>query len=146
MRPIGFECLSRFAAAPTRSPDKWFAEAAETGLGTQLELAAVRLGLSVLASLPADVYVAVNVSPETILSGDFPDALDGLPLEQIVLEITEHAHIDDYDHLLRVLHPLRSRGMRLAVDDAGAGYSSLQHILQIRPDLIARETGRPHHC
>ena len=105
-------------------------------MGTQLELAAVRLGLSVLASLPADVYVAVNVSPETILSGDFFDALDGLPLEQIVLEITEHAHIDDYNRLLRVLHPLRSGGMRLAVDDAGAGYSSLQHILQIRPDLI----------
>ena len=66
VRPIGFECLSRFAAAPTRSPDKWFAEAAETGMGTQLELAAVRLGLSVLASLPADIYVAVNVSPETM--------------------------------------------------------------------------------
>jgi EAL domain-containing protein (putative c-di-GMP-specific phosphodiesterase class I) len=136
VRPIGFECLSRFAAAPTRSPDKWFAEAAEAGLSTPLELAAVRLGLSALESLPSDIYVAVNVSPQTILSGDLPDVLDGLPLGQIVLEITEHAHIDDYDRLLHVLDPLRSRGMRLAVDDAGAGYSSLKHILQIRPDLI----------
>jgi EAL domain-containing protein (putative c-di-GMP-specific phosphodiesterase class I) len=136
VRPIGFECLSRFSAAPPRSPDKWFAEAAEAGLGTSLELAAIRLGLSALESLSADIYVAVNVSPQTILSGDLPDALEGLPLEQIVLEITEHAHIDDYDRLLRVLYPLRSLGMRLAVDDAGAGYSSLQHILQIRPDLI----------
>jgi EAL domain-containing protein (putative c-di-GMP-specific phosphodiesterase class I) len=136
VRPIGFECLSRFSAAPTRSPDKWFAEAAEAGLGTSLELAAVRLGLSALELMPADIYVAVNVSPETILSGDLADALDGLPAKRIVLEITEHAHIDDYDRLMRALEPLRNRGMRLAVDDAGAGYSSLQHILQIRPDLI----------
>src|ERR1700691_2139821 len=70
VRPVGFESLSRFAAAPTRSPDKWFAEAAEAGLSTPLELAAVRLGLSALESLPSDIYVAVNVSPQTILSGD----------------------------------------------------------------------------
>jgi EAL domain-containing protein (putative c-di-GMP-specific phosphodiesterase class I) len=78
----------------------------------------------------------VNISPETILSGDLPDALKGVPAEQIVLEITEHAHIEDYERLLRALHPLRVRGVRLAVDDAGAGYSGLQHILQIHPDFI----------
>jgi EAL domain-containing protein (putative c-di-GMP-specific phosphodiesterase class I) len=48
-----------------------------------------------------------------------------VPAEQIVLEITEHAHIEDYERLLRALHPLRVRGVRLAVDDAGAGYSGL---------------------
>jgi EAL domain-containing protein (putative c-di-GMP-specific phosphodiesterase class I) len=135
-RPVGFECLARFAAEPRRSPDKWFTEAAEAGLGTALELAAIRKGLSALASLPADIYIAVNISPETILSGDLPDALKGVPAEQIVLEITEHAHIEDYERLLRALHPLRVRGVRLAVDDAGAGYSGLQHILQIHPDFI----------
>jgi EAL domain-containing protein (putative c-di-GMP-specific phosphodiesterase class I) len=86
--------------------------------------------------LPPDVYVTVNVSPQTILSGHLRDALCGLPAEQIVLELTEHAQIDDYDRLLRALHPLRNRGVRLAVDDAGAGYASLRHILQVRPDLI----------
>ena len=135
-RPVGFECLARFAAEPRRSPDKWFTEAAEAGLGTALELAAIRKGLSALGSLPADIYIAVNISPETILSGDLPDALKGVPAEQIVLEITEHAHIEDYERLLRALHPLRVRGVRLAVDDAGAGYSGLQHILQIHPDFI----------
>jgi EAL domain-containing protein (putative c-di-GMP-specific phosphodiesterase class I) len=135
-RPVGFECLARFAAVPRRPPDKWFAEAAEAGLGTALELVAIRKGLSALAFLPRDVYVAVNVSPETILSGDLPAALEGVPAGQIVLEITEHAHIADYERLLAALHPLRARGMRLAVDDAGAGYSGLQHILQIHPDFI----------
>ena len=105
-------------------------------MGTALELAAIRKGLSALASLPADIYIAVNISPETILSGDLPDALKGVPAEQILLEITEHAHIEEYERLLRALQPLRVRGVRLAENDAGAGYSGLQHILQIHPDFI----------
>lgn len=64
-----------------------------------------------------------------------------LPPERIVLEITEHAHIEDYDQLLRALEPLRARGVRLAVHDAGAGYAGLQHILQIHPDLIKLDIG-----
>ena len=134
--PIGFECLARFSAEPLRSPDKWFAEAAEVGLGPALELTAIRIGLSALERLPPEVYVSVNVSPDTILSGDLADALGGLPAARIVLEITEHAHIDDYDRLLGLLYPLRSSGVQIAVDDAGVGYSSLQRILQLQPDLI----------
>jgi EAL domain-containing protein (putative c-di-GMP-specific phosphodiesterase class I) len=135
-RPVGFECLARFSAAPSRSPDKWFTEAAESGLGTLLELTAIRLALSALSSIPAEIYLAVNASPETILSGELREVLNGMPAERIVLEVTEHAHVDDYDCLLRALQPLRIDGLRLAVDDAGAGYSSLQHILQLQPDLI----------
>jgi EAL domain-containing protein (putative c-di-GMP-specific phosphodiesterase class I) len=59
-----------------------------------------------------------------------------LPPERIVIEITEHTDVDDYEDLLRVLQPLRQRGIRLAIDDAGAGYSSLRHILNLRPDYI----------
>jgi EAL domain-containing protein (putative c-di-GMP-specific phosphodiesterase class I) len=135
-RPIGFECLSRFSASPSRSPDQWFNEAFEAKLGIELELTAIRTAQSALSSLPAGIYLAVNASPGTILSGELLDMLDGMPAERIVLEITEHAHVDDYDELRRALRPLRVRGVRLAVDDAGAGYSSLQHILQLTPDLI----------
>jgi EAL domain-containing protein (putative c-di-GMP-specific phosphodiesterase class I) len=78
----------------------------------------------------------VNASPETIISAEFSDALADLPAERIVLEITEHADVGDYDALLAALGPLRARGVRLAVDDAGAGYSSLRHILHLQPDLI----------
>jgi EAL domain-containing protein (putative c-di-GMP-specific phosphodiesterase class I) len=140
-RPVGFECLSRFAAEPQRPPDQWFNEAAEAGLGTALEVTAIRLALSALGSFPADIFLTVNASPQTILTRELHDALDGLPEERIVLEITEHAHIEDYDCLLRALEPLRARGVRLAVDDAGAGYAGLQHILQIRPDLIKLDIG-----
>lgn len=144
-RPVGFECLSRFSAAPSRSPDKWFAEAAETGLGLELELLAIAQALSAFPSFPPEVYLAVNASPETILSNQLDGLLADMPAERIVLEITEHAHVEDYDRLLRALQSLRIRGMRIAVDDAGAGYSSLQHILQLQPDLIKLDMGITRH-
>jgi EAL domain-containing protein (putative c-di-GMP-specific phosphodiesterase class I) len=144
-RPDGFECLARFTGGPSRSPDKWFMEAAEIGLGTLLELAAIRIAQSSLHAFPDHVYLAVNASPKTILSGELADTLVGMPAERIVLEITEHAHVEDYEGLLRALDPLRSRGVRLAVDDAGAGFSSLQHILQLRPDVIKLDMALTRH-
>jgi len=135
-RVVGFECLARFSGTPHRTPDKWFAEAAEVGLGTRLEVAAIRLALSALPSFPTDVYLAVNVSPDTVLTEEFAAVMRDQPAERIVLEITEHAHVADYEVLLGALQPLLARGMRLAVDDMGAGYSSLQHIVRLRPNLI----------
>jgi hypothetical protein len=92
-RPVGFECLARFAATPQRPPDRWFAEAGETGLGTELELTAIRLALGAATALPPDIYLAVNASPQTLLSEQLAAALNGIPPRQIVLEITEHAPI-----------------------------------------------------
>ena len=141
----GLESLARFFDTPDRSPDIWFKEAAELGLGVELELAAIRAALAGLASLPANVYLAVNASPDTALSAGFAEALDGMPAERIVLEVTEHASVPDYAKLSEALQPLRKSGMRLAVDDAGAGYSSFRHILDLRPDLIKLDMGLTRH-
>ncbi len=65
-----------------------------------------------------------------------PATLAGVPLDRLILEITEHETVAHYSRLNRALDPMRSQGLRVAVDDMGAGYSSLRHILQIRPDLI----------
>lgn len=135
-RSIGFECLARFGIEPARTPDLWFAEAAEAGLGVELELAAIRAALGPLPTLPGDVYLAINASPETAMSEGLAECLSGQPLARIVLEITEHQRVEDFAELARAVAPLRARGLRLAVDDAGAGYSGLQQILQMRPDLI----------
>lgn len=141
-RPIGMEALSRFQDAAGRGPDAWFAEAAEVGLSEELEIAAVRKALTAFAAMPGgEGYVAVNVSPETAIGAALPAALAGMPLDRIVLEITEHAHVADYDLLVERLKPLRARGLGLAVDDAGAGYASFQHILQLKPDLIKLDMG-----
>lgn len=131
--PIGFECLSRFADG---SPDGWFAAAAGVGLGVRLELAAIRKALDGVAALPDHIYLAINASPATILSGELDDVLAANMLQRIVLEVTEHSTVDDYEELCAVLRMWRQRGVRLAVDDAGAGYSSLRHILALHPDLI----------
>jgi EAL domain-containing protein (putative c-di-GMP-specific phosphodiesterase class I) len=133
---VGFECLSRFSASPSRTPDMWFSEAAEIGLSQELELAAIRLALEGLACLPEPVYLTLNLSPATIMSGELANALEGQPAERIVLEITEHSAVADYAKISRSLEALRRRGLRIAVDDAGAGYASLRHILNLRPDLI----------
>lgn len=114
----------------------WFAEAARVGLGDELEMAVIKKALRGLERLPDEVYLSLNTSPESILSGAVEKSLYGAPLERIVLELTEHQHIADYSRLRTLLRPLRKKGLRLAVDDIGAGYASFRHILQCHPDII----------
>jgi EAL domain-containing protein (putative c-di-GMP-specific phosphodiesterase class I) len=133
---VGFESLTRFSATPLRGPDVWFNEAASVGMGAQLEMRAVELAMAALDSLPRDVYLSFNVSPEALINGDLRRVLEGMPLERLVLEITEHATIDEYSELTNALAPLRTQGVRLAVDDAGAGFASFRHILRLQPDII----------
>jgi EAL domain-containing protein (putative c-di-GMP-specific phosphodiesterase class I) len=133
---VGFEALSRFVKGPERSPDVWFSEANEIGLGARLEAHAVRMSLEGLRDLPADIYVSVNMSPEHILEGAMDQFFQGKALHRVMLEITEHAVVEHYDELVRKIRPYRDRGLKVAVDDAGAGYSSFRHILHLMPDRI----------
>lgn len=135
-RLSGFESLTRFSAVPARTPDVWFKEAAEVGRGSELEMKAVEKALLGFEHLPADIYISVNLSPETVTRGDFGDVLKECPISRVVLEVTEHAAVEQYLDLAKALAPLRQRGLRLAVDDAGAGYASFRHILGLQPDLI----------
>lgn len=133
-QPVGYEALSRFAAG--RSPDRWFADAAEVGLGLELECVAIRAATAMLPLLPDALSLSINASPETVMSGALDALLDVDTPHRLVLELTEHATFDDYDTLCARIASLRARGIRLAIDDAGAGFSGLQHILKLRPDLI----------
>jgi diguanylate cyclase (GGDEF)-like protein len=131
LRPVGHEALSRF---PVGAPDTWFADAARVGAGQQLELAAVR---AALRQRPAgDGFLSLNVSPALAASPALPRALEGQRWEDLVLEITEHEAVADYPGLLRQLAPLRRAGVRLAVDDAGAGFASMRHVLALEPEFI----------
>jgi EAL domain-containing protein (putative c-di-GMP-specific phosphodiesterase class I) len=144
-RIAGVEALSRFATVPRRSPDLWFNEAAGIGMAQTLEVAAIRMALQALQQLPEDLYVSINASPDVVLSGVLSAELVGMPCERIVLEITEHALVTRYEDLLAALSPLRSAGVRIAVDDAGAGHSSLRHILQLAPDIIKLDVSLTRH-
>ncbi|UFH51312.1 EAL domain-containing protein [Pseudomonas sp. KNUC1026] len=132
----GWECLSRFSGEPVRSPDFWFREAAEAGLGALMEAQAIELALKGLAQLPAPAYLALNCSPDMFLGNRLDTLLAPYPANRLVLEVTEHAIVADYAQLLQAMAPLRQRGLRIAIDDAGAGYASLRHILEIGPDII----------
>ena len=132
----GVECLSRFRGGFHDTPDKWFADAADVGLGTQLESWAIRMALSNLESLPPEIYVAVNGSPALFTSPELAHALEGVDPSRIVLEVTEHATVSDYRQLWNSLAVWRNRGIRIAIDDAGAGYASMRHILDLQPEYI----------
>ena len=132
---LGAEALARFETEPRRPPDVWFAEALDVGLGLELELAAVAAALPALDALPPGSYLSVNVSPATVPEPGLVDLVSGAG-DRVVLELTEHAPVDDYGVVAEGLGGLRRLGARLAVDDAGAGFASLRHILRLEPDII----------
>jgi EAL domain-containing protein (putative c-di-GMP-specific phosphodiesterase class I) len=133
---VGFESLSRFSAEPYRTPDIWFAEAAEVALDAQLEVRAIEKALAGLSLARAGTYISVNASPIGVMRGDFDRVLRSVPGERIVLELTEHAVISDYTAVNRACDALRADGIRIAIDDAGSGYASFRHILALQPDFI----------
>lgn len=141
-RVVGVEALARFP--DKRSPELHFAEAETNGSRMALELAAVRAGLRHLRALPGGAYLTLNVSPKTAASPRLAHALAGAPAERIVLELTEHAPVEDYPALETALAKLRERGIRIAVDDAGAGFASMRHILALRPDVLKLDVSITH--
>jgi EAL domain-containing protein (putative c-di-GMP-specific phosphodiesterase class I) len=143
-RTVGVEALSRFPDHDARPPDTWFADAAAAGRGQELEILAIRTALGLLDQLPDDVYLSVNASPATVTAPELLDALSGAPAHRLVLELTEHTAVTDYDALAPALNRLRWSGVRLAVDDAGSGFASMQHIVNIAPDVIKLDHALVH--
>jgi len=131
---VGAEALSRFPPAWGKAPDVCFQEAHSVGLGDELELQALAVAAEHLDLVPG--YIAMNISPATLLTAEAAELFDRLPVQRVLLELSEHDQVEDYDVLMAVLGPLRRRGVRLAIDDVGAGFSSLRHIVLTAPDVI----------
>jgi DNA-binding NarL/FixJ family response regulator len=134
--PVAVEALARFTTEPQRLAAVWFREAAHCGLIVDLDMVTMTKALEALDWLPRDVALHINLAPETLFAGRGNELLDLVEPERVVVEITEHSDIADYAHLNRALAPLRERGVKLAVDDVGAGFSSLRHVLVLEPDMI----------
>ncbi|MHB1209382.1 MAG: sensor domain-containing phosphodiesterase [Acidimicrobiales bacterium] len=130
----GVEALSRFPHEWGKAPDEVFADAASIGVGTELEVLALRRAAVQIPHISG--YMAINLSPRTLLDERCHTALSEVPAERIILELSEHDPVEDYGLLMETLAPLREKGMRLAIDDVGAGFSSLRHILMTSPDVI----------
>jgi EAL domain-containing protein (putative c-di-GMP-specific phosphodiesterase class I) len=134
-KAVGVECLARFADADLRGPDAWFSEAAEVGLGVELELVAIRAALRTLSHVPAPCYMSVNASPSTVISGELLALVKGQNPARLVIEVTEHSQVSDYAALGQALDALRPFA-RIAIDDVGAGYAGLRHLVDLQPDIL----------
>jgi EAL domain-containing protein (putative c-di-GMP-specific phosphodiesterase class I) len=131
---IGAEALSRFPADWGMAPDVVFAQAHSIGRGDELELLALERAAEHLDRVGG--YIAMNVSPTTLLTPECGELLGRLPLRRVLLELSEHDQVEDYGTLTAALRPFRAAGLRLAIDDVGAGFSSLRHIVVTSPDVI----------
>jgi EAL domain-containing protein (putative c-di-GMP-specific phosphodiesterase class I) len=131
--PVGYEALTRFADG-TR-PDVRFDEAASVGLGIELEWATLRAAIHDSHGLRAGTYLSLNVSPELACNVTTLEAMLETAGRGLVVEITEHTAVKDYNSLRTGLQALRGHA-RIAVDDAGSGYAGLQHMLEIGPDIV----------
>jgi EAL domain-containing protein (putative c-di-GMP-specific phosphodiesterase class I) len=132
---VGVEALARFRSIPLRAPDEWFAEAVALELGVQLEFATIAQAIEQLPKVPEGAYLSVNCSHRAASSEGLTELLAPVA-DRIVVEITEHEPVDDYDVLFSSLAGLRALGVRIAIDDAGAGFASLRHTLLLAPDII----------
>jgi EAL domain-containing protein (putative c-di-GMP-specific phosphodiesterase class I) len=131
----GYEALARFPGSS--GPDVWFAAAAEAGIAAELEALAIHKALAVVPSLPADTFLTVNVSPHLLGSAPVQAALATRPdLRRVVVELTEHTPVHDLAALGRQCDELRMRGALIALDDAGSGYSGLQQLAALRPQVV----------
>jgi diguanylate cyclase (GGDEF)-like protein len=133
-RVSGYEGLSRFPAEDGRRPDEWFDLARRCGLGPLLQALALKRLVEV-PGRPNRTWLSLNLDAGALAT----DAVQGaLPrdLAGIVIEITEQELPPDDEALQRILADLRERGAKIALDDAGAGYAGLQHVVRIRPEII----------
>jgi EAL domain-containing protein (putative c-di-GMP-specific phosphodiesterase class I)/CheY-like chemotaxis protein len=140
----GMEALARFDVEPSLPPDTWFAEAEAVGLARDLEVAALHASLRAFAQIPPGAFLALNASPTFAVAPELRDAILGVPGERIVLEVTEHSPVADYEALSANLGALRELGVRVAIDDVGAGFASLRHVLRLDPDLIKLDMSLTH--
>jgi diguanylate cyclase (GGDEF)-like protein len=131
---VGYEALARVDSVPAHGPDWWLTHSELSGLRTELEImfleSAARLG-----SPPLDALLFVNASPNTLAEPALFALRERLP-ERLVIEITEQAAVDDYTLLNEQLEPWMQSRVRFAIDDTGAGYSSLRHVIELSPDFL----------
>jgi EAL domain-containing protein (putative c-di-GMP-specific phosphodiesterase class I) len=136
----GVEALARFPGHPG-NPTNVFGAAGLAGIGAELELAAVREALPLLEQLPAPLFMAINVSPDTLQDLELENLLLAVPGERIVLELADHGSFVDHGELVQRIASFRARGIRIAVDDAGSGYAGLQSLLALDPDIVKLDIG-----
>jgi EAL domain-containing protein (putative c-di-GMP-specific phosphodiesterase class I) len=133
-RVAAYEALARFNRTPVRSPDKWFAQAHRFGLGAALEARALAAALAV-AGRPAGTRLTLNLSLSSLGAAEIEAVLPER-LDDLVIEVTENELAVGDPQTTAAIAALRARGAALAVDDTGAGYAGLTHVMRLAPNVI----------
>ena len=135
---VGAEALARFTGADGGQiqTEPCFLDAHALGLGTELELAAVRMALERHERLQDGLYLAINASPQLLAGDELLPLLADHDRHQLVIELTEHQAVEDYPSLVRSLDALREHGIRVAIDDVGSGFSSFRHVTRVNPEIL----------
>ena len=130
---VGYEALTRFDSG--QQPDQCLADAWSVGLGSDLELVTMEAAIAAGKGLPSGRWLALNLSPRLLDNSDQLRTILWGAERPIVIEITEHEIVEDYDAVREAIRAL-GHDVRLAVDDAGAGIANFGHIIELRPDLV----------
>lgn len=140
-RIVGYEALTRFTGGA--EPSEVFRHAKIAGRMRELEVATMRAAATTAASLPLDCWLSLNCSPDLLVDTDALAELLAPIGQPVVLELSEQYSISDYGPIAAALGRIGSQ-VRLAVDDAGAGFASLRHVLEVRPHLVKLDLGLVH--
>jgi EAL domain-containing protein (putative c-di-GMP-specific phosphodiesterase class I) len=132
-RLVGVEAAARFGSG---KPAQWFADAADAGLGGDLEISAALTALGGLAALSPRAYLSLKFSAATLLRPDAAALLRRAPLRRLVVEVGVRQPSLDLAGLSDLLRPLREGGLRVAIDAGGAGNLSLRQLALLAPDIV----------
>lgn len=142
---FAYECLSR-GVQPSGEliyPDRLYGTARATGLLYHLDRAARLKAIESSVANKIITKVFINFNPLSIYDPAFclrsaVEAIEESPLsrDQFVFEVVESDHLEDEHHLRRILDFYRQSGFQVALDDVGAGYSSLNLLSKLKPDYV----------
>ncbi len=135
---VGYEALTRFTDGA--APDLVFAEARTAGLESALEMATLAASIKAAVGLPPGSWLSLNVSPALLIEEKHLAGLLRTADRPLVLEVTEHVSVADYDALRTAIRQLRPE-VRVAVDDAGSGIANFGHIVELRPAFVKLDIG-----
>ena len=143
-RVMGYEGLIRpLEGSPFSGPGDLFAAAEATGHVVELDMACIDVIVAAAVGLPADQFLSVNVSAQTIGAPEFGSAAlmailnrHGMPPQQLIIELTEHRPLTDPEAARSRVEALRRFGIRFAADDLGAGNAGLRLLAQLRFDVL----------
>lgn len=143
----GYEALARFPIEIGLPPDLVFGFARILGKAEALEVLATNQALAIRNFLPGNCFLTLNVSPTFLLTDSWQGVLRSVTdLGGVVIEVTEGSSVEDYSVLREKLIQIRHMGGSIAVDDAGAGYASLSHILELKPEFVKLDRSFIQNC